>query len=61
MAMFKYRSKGSVGDWSTNEIEAASKEEAQAKLDETYGIQRDAEGKQTNGDMITVEFVGDGA
>lgn len=56
---FTYRSKGSVDDWTDDVIEAKDKQEAQNKLDEIYGIQRDDSGVQTNSDMINVEILGE--
>lgn len=56
---FTYRSKGSVDDWTDDVIEAKDKQEAQNKLDEIYGIQRDDNGVQTNSDMIKVEILGE--
>lgn len=53
---FTYRSKGTVDDWTTEVVEADSKEDAIKKLDEIYGIKRDKNGKQTNADMIKVEI-----
>lgn len=54
---FTYRSKGTVDDWTTETIEAESKEDAQKKLDEIYGVIRDKNGKQTNADMLKVEII----
>lgn len=58
MPEFKYRSKGSANDdWNENVIEAKDKSEAIAKLDELYGVNRNAYGEQTNTDMIQVEIL----
>lgn len=54
---FFYKSKGSADDFTPDVIEASSIQEAQAKLDTIYGITRDDKGKQTNGEMICVEFI----
>lgn len=55
--LFTYKSKGTADDWTNDTIEAEDENDAIAKLDKIYGIQRDKDGNQTNGDMIEVELV----
>lgn len=58
MAEFKYRSKGSANDdWNEDTIEATDVKDAQAKLDKTYGIERDEMGNQLNPDFVQVEII----
>ena len=57
MMIFQYRSKGSADDWTEDTIEAEDKAEAIKKLDTIYAVERDKNGKQTNGDMVQVELV----
>lgn len=58
MATFNYRSRGTANTtWQEGTIEAESKQDAQDKLDEIFGIQRDESGEQTNSDLIKVEVL----
>jgi len=58
--IFKYRAKGSADDWVEYTIEAADKDEAQKKLDDIYGIERDKNGVQLNDKKyIQVEILGE--
>lgn len=52
--LFTYKSKGTADDWTDDQVEADSREDAIKKLDQIYGIKRDDKGKQTNADMIQV-------
>ena len=56
--IFRYKSKGSVDDFTEDTIEAENKEDAQKKLDVIYGIERDEDGEQTNSDVIQVVILG---
>jgi hypothetical protein len=55
---FTYRSKGTADEWTEESVEADSREEAQNKLDEIYGITRDEQGNQTNANVVQVELIG---
>ena len=58
MPTFKYRTKGTNDEkWNEGEINAADIGQAEDKLDKLYGVQRDDNGEQTNGDMIKVEII----
>lgn len=58
MPEFKYRHKGSANDdWNEDTIEAENEQDAQTKLDEIYGIERDEMGAQLNGELIKVEIL----
>lgn len=56
---FRYKSKGSVDDWTEDTIEAESKADAQEKLDVLHNIHRDKKGNQTNSAMIQVVILGE--
>jgi hypothetical protein len=58
MPTFKYRTKGSRNtDWVEASIEASDLGQTEDKLDAMYGVKRDDNGEQINGDMITVEVL----
>lgn len=55
--IFKYRSKGTVDNWTTETIEAKDEKDAIAQLDSLYGVIRDKNGKQTNSHLVKVELI----
>lgn len=54
--IFTYQSKGSHDEFTEDFIEAENEAEAVAKLDDIYGVVRDAKGNQTEKSKKMIQF-----
>lgn len=57
MAQFTFKCTGNDGVDNAGVLEADDQAKALAKLDQLYGIERDAKGVQTNEHLITVSLI----